>query len=54
MFFATASPTLYTSPIVRPGVPHYNGSFPFSSPENDSGLVPPFMNPLGPLLLPPQ
>ena len=53
MLFATASPAFYTSLIPRPGVPHHNGSFPFPLPWNDSGLVSPFMNPLG-LLLPPS
>ena len=49
MLFLPPPPYLtYTSLIVRPGVPHHNGSFSFSPPQN----YPPFMNPLG-LLLPP-
>ena len=49
--FTTASPTLYTSLIVRPRVPRHNGSLLFSSPWNGCPLFSPFMNPPGlPLL----
>ena len=53
IFSAIGSPIFYTSPIDRPGVPHPVRSFSSSPPLNDFGLISPFMNNAGLVLLPP-